>query len=132
MTYKKIYSYEDFDNFCEEYIKFITNTPDKIDEQKYKEILYSILEKVTGVKRCLGVYTSGKNKDKRCHATQHMNSKYCLNHKNQDLKSMQISEKDPEFVEKAVGFFKDETEELLDADPKFLLELFRKSKLDDQ
>ena len=132
MTYKKIYSYEDFDNFCEEYIKFAINNTKKFNEEEYKKLLCDILEKVTGIKRCLGVYTSGNNKGKRCHAPQHGNSKFCLNHKNQYQKNKQISEKDPEFVEKAVEFFENETKELLEADPKFLLELYRKNKLNDQ
>ena len=92
MTIKKVYSYDDLDNFCEEYIKFIVDNLEKLTKDEYKKFWSNILEETTGVKRCLATYTSGKHKGQRCQASQSKGSKYCLNHLSQDLKNKQSIE----------------------------------------
>jgi hypothetical protein len=101
MTSRKVYSYDDLDNFCKKYIKFIIENLDELNkniihptEDEYKKFWYNILEKTTDVKRCLATYTSGKHKGQRCQASQSADSKYCLNHLSQGLKSKQSSEAD--------------------------------------
>jgi hypothetical protein len=110
MSHKKIYSYENLDNFCDEYVKFIVENIDK-NEQEYKKSFYNILEKTTGIKRCHGKYTSGKSKGERCHAYQSEGSKYCLNHITQDNESKELRE----FMNENKDLFKENPELLKEA-----------------
>jgi hypothetical protein len=99
MSYRKIYSYEDLDLFYKECTKIISNKLEELNQDKTiiqpsKKEYEKLLEKVTNVVRCSGIYLSGKHKGKRCQAPPHENSKYCLNHKNQDPKNKQQSHKE--------------------------------------
>jgi hypothetical protein len=129
MSYRKVYSYDDLAAFFSEHFKFITKEYEEINdknithpnEQRYKEFSENILGKVSGVARCLGIYVSGKHKGERCQAAPQPNSKYCLNHSNQDSQ-------DPEIKD-----FSRKVAELREKDPekfKEAIELFNKVKLD--
>jgi hypothetical protein len=136
MSYRKIYSYDDIDNFAKEHRKFIIDLYKELNkdiiithptEQQFEKLLYEILEKVTNIRRCAGVYVSGKNKNKRCHAFSHLNSEYCLNHIGQGLQNKQLHETDPRILELIK-----KNENLNPEDFEKALESFKKSKLNDQ
>jgi hypothetical protein len=101
MSYRKIYSYDDLDLFYKECSEILSNILKELNKNKpiiqpskkeYEKILEDTLEKVSNVVRCSGMYLSGKHKGKRCQAPPYENSKYCLNHKNQDPKNKQSHE----------------------------------------
>jgi hypothetical protein len=138
MSYRKVYSYDDLAAFFSEHFKFLTKEYEKINdknithpnEQRYKEFSENILEKVTGVARCLGIYVSGKHKSERCQAAPQPNSKYCLNHSNQDTESKDLRKTTPEIFELLKKSEQDpENKELY---KNQIIELLRKTKLKDQ
>src|SRR4051794_790495 len=99
MLDKKIYSYEDLDNFYEECVKLIGRKFDELNcdkiifhptDQDYKNISREAIEKVTEIPRCLGIYVSGKNKGQRCQAPPYLDTNYCAKHKSQDPEKKQL------------------------------------------
>lgn len=92
MPDKKVLTYDDLDNFSRELIRLIyekykeLNTNKDIvhpTEQAYEELSKDAANNSIAISRCLGIYVGGRNKGKRCQASPHTNSKYCLNHINQ-------------------------------------------------
>ena len=119
MADKKIYTQVDLNICSSEHIKIIDEEFKRLNkdknithpsEKEYKIISQQILKMLADKTRCRGIYLKGKYKNQRCQASPHPGSNYCLNHKNQDPNN----------------------KELLETDPKILLELLRKSKLNDQ
>lgn len=132
MSYRKVYSYDDIDKFAREYCKFISDlykdtTTTQPTKEQLEKALYRILEKVTDIRRCVGIYVSGKNKNKRCQALSQPNSRYCLNHIGQGLQNEQIHETNPRILELIK---KNENLDLEDFEKA--IESLKKSKLNNQ
>lgn len=120
MSLKKVYTYEDLNDFSIELIKLINDKFKKLNADKnityptrqdYEE-LSDIASKILNVtNRCLGIYITGRNRGKRCQASPRPGSKYCLNHQSQDPdnkpdKSDENNELDPEILKEAIELLK--------------------------
>jgi hypothetical protein len=71
----------------------------------------------------ISIYISEKNKNKRCQALPHANLRYCLQHRNQDPRSKQFHETDPEILELIV-----KNKQIYETDPEILKEAIESIK----
>jgi hypothetical protein len=139
MSYRKIYSYDDLDLFSKKYAKIIANIYKELNkdkdiihptEEKYKKLLQDALNEVTDVDRCLGKYLSGKNKNQRCQASPHGNSKYCLRHTSQNPENKQLQETDLKLLKDTIELI-NKNNQIYESDLKILkdaVESIKKNK----